>query len=105
MARNGDGRDERRRPVSRVPSVARGRQVLVFASHDSAQWTDARALADAVNARLVDRLGGLDEVLLVAEHKVVEPVVVLALSDGVVVLRIPRLPTAEELKRDLQFLT
>jgi hypothetical protein len=79
--------------------------VLVFASRDSVHFLAARALADQVDARFVDRLGGLEEVLLVAAHKVVEPVVVLALRGGTVVLRVPRLVSREELEADLHRLT
>ena len=101
MAKNGELRARARSAISGSGSVL----VLVFTSRDSVHFDAARALAAEVGARVVDRLGGLDEVLLVAEHKVVEPVVVLVLRDGRVVLRVPRLMTVEELKRDLQSLT
>lgn len=76
--------------------------VLVFVSRDASQYKEAATLAAAVGGRLVDRLANnLEDLKLVAAHRVVEPVVVVALVEGRTVMRIPRLVSAEELLHDL----
>lgn len=77
--------------------MATGGEVLVFASRDAREWPAARALASEVGGRFVDRLAGtLEELDLVAAHRVVEPVVVVVLVGGKVTARYPRLVTARE---------
>lgn len=77
-------------------------EVLVFASRDARGAGEARALATAVGARYVDRLSPvLEDTLLVAKYRILEPVVIIAVVGERIVARIPRLVSAEALQRDL----
>lgn len=83
-----------------------GRMVVVFASRDSVHAAAAEKLAKEMGGKYVDRLTtNLDDLVLVAKYKVVEPVVVVVLLAGRVIVRIPRLVTSEELVRDLHGIT
>jgi hypothetical protein len=93
--------------------------VYVFASRDASDAEGARRLAEAVGARFVDRLSRrLEDLLLVAEFRILEPVVIVALAPPTtagatagagaggglarrIIARIPRLVTPAELARDL----
>jgi hypothetical protein len=80
--------------------------ILIFASRDSAYYPQAQILAHELKARLVDRLSSnLDDLLLVARYKVVEPVAIVVLAGDQVVARIPRLVSREQLLRDLAGIT
>lgn len=82
--------------------MAKSVEVLVFASRDSVHAPEAEALAKEVGGRFVDRLSGvIEELLLVATYRVVEPVAVVVLRRGRVAARFPRLVTRAQLERDL----
>lgn len=77
-------------------------EVLVFAARDSSFVEEAQRLADAVGGRYIDRLSSsLDDLLLVARHRVVEPVAVVVLLCEKIVLRYPRLVRPEVLLGEL----
>ncbi|APU88910.1 hypothetical protein Rctr197k_097 [Virus Rctr197k] len=79
---------------------------LVFASRDSLYYPQAELLAHELKGQLVDRLSSsLDDLRLVARHKVVEPVAIVVLMHGRVVARFPRLVRKEQLLRDLTGIT
>lgn len=80
-----------------------GLRVIVFASRDAAEAPAARKLAQAVGARFIDRLTfDREELMLVVRYGVVEPVCIVVVdTKGAVRARIPRLLTAENLRRDV----
>jgi hypothetical protein len=71
-------------------------EIIVFASRDTRHTADARALADAVGGRFIDRQSTrLEDLLLVARYRVVEPVVVVVLCNGQVQRRFTKLVKPE----------
>lgn len=80
-------------------------EILIFASNDSSHAAEAQKLAAEVGGRFIDRLSScLDDLMLVTQYKVVEPIVIVVLAGQSVVLRIPRLVSATVLRRDLRAL-
>ena len=76
--------------------------VVVVCARDAEAYAGACALASAVGARFVDRLSAeLVDLQLVVRYRVTEPVCVLLLRGGVVIARVPRLPSEAELRADL----
>lgn len=80
--------------------------VFVFVSRDAREFEAASTLVKACNGTLVDRLSNkISDLQLVARYRVVEPVCVVVVNDGAVVLRMPRLPSADELRQDIAMVT
>lgn len=80
--------------------------MIVFASKDGSHVEAARALAERVGGRFVDRLSNnLEDLRLVARYQVVEPVCIVVVRAGKLAARIPRLVSAEALIADLHRIT
>jgi hypothetical protein len=77
-------------------------RILVFASRDSPLAAEARMYAGVVNGRFVDRLSTkLEDLVLVARYRVVEPLVVVVLVHDRVFRRYTELVAPEAIHEEL----